>query len=107
MGAVFNRALAHGSQASDGFFVNLSWTLLRLCSPFMSAVPVSATRRPRVGAVDVSYCACASRREAMAADSGGPLVDFSQDSKLVLHHDGSFNALVQLCSNQMLVNALY
>lgn len=77
------------NQANDAFFMNLSWIMLRLCSPFMVSEQADATRTARVKAIDVSYCVCSDDNvKAMSADAGGPLVDFSRDSKLVPHSDG-------------------
>lgn len=81
---VAHRALAaHVNQASDGFFMNLSWIMLRLCIPFMSVEQVESTRKSKVTIIDLSYCACTDRRQLMSVDTGGPLADFSRDSKLV------------------------
>ena len=64
--------------------------MLRLCSPFMVAEHTDATRMARVKAIAVSYCACSGHRNTMSvsSDTGGPLVDFSGDSKLVPCSDG-------------------
>lgn len=72
-----------GTQASDGFFINLSWIMLRLSSPFMTNENVDLTRKARIETIDVSYCAVKDRTTAMSIDSGGPLIDFSSDAKLV------------------------
>lgn len=78
------------NEASDGFFVNLSWIMLRLCSPFMALEKVDSVRRTRVRAIDVSYCAVNDKSKAVSVDGGGPLIDFSGDSKLVPHSSGVF-----------------
>lgn len=66
----------HSRFCSDGFFLNLSWTLLRLCAPFMSG------RKTLLQGIDPSYCS-APKEEVKTVDSGGPLVDFSGETKLV------------------------
>ena len=76
------------NEASDGFFVNLSWIMLRLCSPFMALEKVDSVRKARVRAIDVSYCAVNDKNKAASVDGGGPLIDFSGDSKLVPHSSG-------------------
>ena len=73
----------HQAQASDGFFLNLSWVMLHLCSPFMMSEKKDSTRTTRIRTIDVSYCAIRDKNKAKSIDSGGPLVDFSEDAKLV------------------------
>ena len=85
MASRLNRVL-HATQASDGFFVNLSWIMLRLCSPFMTHES-DASRQRKVGGIDVSYCAV-GKVEATSIDEGGPLVDFSEDAKLIPKSEG-------------------
>lgn len=88
MAAVLNRVHAsHKNQASDGFFVNLSWILLRLSSPFMVSEQADSVRTTRVKAIDVSYCAY--NAQTMTTDAGAPLVDFRRDSKLVPQSEGT------------------
>lgn len=62
--------------ASDGFFLNLSWVMLHLSAPFMGG------KKGRLVTIDASYCA-AGRGEVQTLDGGGPLVDFSAETKLV------------------------
>lgn len=62
--------------ASDGFFLNLSWVMLHLSAPFMGG------KKGRLVTIDASYCA-AGRGEVQTLDGGGPLVDFSGETKLV------------------------
>lgn len=79
--------MAYHNQATDGFFVNLSWVMLRLCTPFMVSQQADAIKTARIKTIDVSYCAF-NADKVMSADTGGPLVDFSGDSKLVPHSGG-------------------
>lgn len=37
----------------------------------------------RISTIDVTYCAVKNKEMAMSVDSGGALVDFSGDSKIV------------------------
>lgn len=67
--------------ASDGFFLNLNWVLLRLCKPFMVASGGKALSR--LTSIDPTYCGGWSPEECAAGDSFGPLVNFSKESKLV------------------------
>lgn len=72
--------LASLSTASDGFFLNLSWVLLRLCLPFM--LEGGAKRSARIASIDSTYCSVG--REDRGQSSDEPLVvDFSDDAKLV------------------------
>ena len=78
--------------ASDGFFLNLNWVLLRLCKPFMVSGGEKALSR--LTSVDPSYCASWSPEDCAAGDSFGPLVNFSKEAKLVpceddQHSDGA------------------
>lgn len=78
--------------ASDGFFLNLNWVLLRLCKPFMVSGGEKALSR--LTSVDPSYCAGWSVEDCATGDSFGPLVNFSNEAKLVPcedneHSDGS------------------
>ena len=83
MASRLSRALAfHQAQASDGFFVNLCWVMLRLCSPFLISDNSDSTRTARIQAIDISYVVCDKSRAAYI-DSGGPLVPFSEEPKLV------------------------
>lgn len=83
MASRLSRAFAfHQAQASDGFFVNLSWVMLRLCSPFLISDNNDSTRTARIRTVDITYVVCDKSRAAYI-DSGGPLVSFSEDPKLV------------------------
>lgn len=67
--------------ASDGFFLNLNWVLLRLCQPFM--VAKEGRSLVKLNSVDPAYCLQWSQDECSAGDSNGPLVDFSEETKLV------------------------
>lgn len=71
----------HETDASDGFFLNLCWIMLRLCSPFMTKESDSF-KKSKVASIDVTYCCARDREMAMSIDSGGCMADFSQDSKL-------------------------
>ncbi len=63
------------STASDGFFLNLSWVLLRLCVPF-SSQGGGAKRSARIASIDPTYC-------TVAAGTESRVVDFREESKLV------------------------
>ncbi len=63
------------STASDGFFLNLSWVLLRLCAPF-SSQGGGVKRSARIASIDPTYC-------TVAGGSESAVVDFRGDSKLV------------------------
>ncbi len=83
MASRLNRALAfHQTQASDGFFLNLCWVMLRLCSPFLISDKSDSTRTARIRTIDVSYANCDKSRVKFV-DNSGPLVNFSEDAKLV------------------------
>ena len=62
--------------ASDGFFLSLSWVMLRLSSPFMGG------KKSRISTVDPSYCTV-SKELVPSVDPGGPLVDFTGEAKMV------------------------
>lgn len=87
MASRFNQLL-FSTQASDGFFMNLSWILLRLCVPFMSTESSDLRKMGRVSAIDVTYCAVQSKEMALKIDSSGAMIDFSKDSKLVSPSEG-------------------
>ena len=70
------------TQASDGFFLNLSWVMLRLCSPFLISEKNDSTRRTRIRTIDVSYTNC-DKGKVMSIDGGGPLVGYCEDARLV------------------------
>ena len=82
--------------ASDGFFMNLCWVMLQLCSPFLvrADAVTTAKKMSRVASIDPSYCACKSHEQCLSVDSGGPLVDFSEETKLVPVESG----VVYTCS---------
>ena len=61
---------------SDGFFLNLSWVVLRLAAPFCNL----GNQKLHVSAIDPVYCA-ACRETVQALNSG--LADFITESKLV------------------------
>lgn len=83
MASRFNRGLAfYRTQSSDGFFVNLSWIMLHLCSPFLINEKNDSTRSARIKTIDSSYAICDESR-ITSVDSGGPLVNFSGDARLV------------------------
>ena len=82
MGSRFNRRMGL-NQASDGFFLNLSWIMLHLCSPFMTNEWVDSKRKNRIAAIDVTYCAVQNKALAVSIDEGGALIDFSTETKLV------------------------
>lgn len=76
--------------ASDGFFLNLSWVLLHLCTPFMT---IEGGINPRLKNVDPGYCVIPTRkrrREGSDEESvdeatyRGQLIDFSQETKITL-----------------------
>ena len=66
---------------SDGFFLNLNWVLLRLCQPFI--LSHEGRSLVKLNSVDPAYCLQWSQDECSAGDSNGPLVDFSEETKLV------------------------
>lgn len=67
--------------ASDGFFLNLNWVLLRLSKPLM--VASGAKGLSRLNSINPAYCASWSKEECANGDNLGPLVDFSKETKLV------------------------
>ena len=67
--------------ATDAFFLNLCWIMLRLCSPFMTTEGRDV--KSKVSSIDVTYCSVRDIDAANSIDSGGCMVDFSQESKLV------------------------
>lgn len=67
--------------ASDGFFLNINWVLLRLCRPIM--VSKKSEGSDKLHSVDPTYCLQWSIEECSAGDSNGPLVDFSEETKLI------------------------
>ncbi len=87
MASRLNRVLGQTTQSSDGFFLNLSWIMLRLCSPFLT-LSHNDKRRGRVSNIDVTYCAALNRETAETVDSGGPLIDFSKEAKLAPSPEG-------------------
>lgn len=75
------------THASDGFFLNFCWIMLRLCLPFMTKEDVDF-KKSKVLAIDVTYCSVQDKEAAKSVDIGGSMVDFSQDSKLVSYSSG-------------------
>lgn len=69
--------------ASDGFFLNLSWVLLQLSSPFTST-SLSMEVNPRLANVDLAYCTVCSRKDL--EEDVRQLVDFSQETTLAAGH---------------------
>ena len=75
--------------ASDGFFLNLSWVLLHLCTPFMTT---EGGINPRLKNVDPGYCIIPTRKRRREGDEEsvdeetyrGQLIDFSQETKITL-----------------------
>ena len=63
--------------ASDGFFLNLCWLLLRLYHPF-----ITKARPGSLLLVDSSYCTATSEQAERGDGVIGPLADFSKDSRL-------------------------
>lgn len=82
--------LAASQTATDGFFLNLSWVMLLLSAPFTSG------KKTRLLNIDASYC-CAERDQLQTVDSGGPLVDFTHETKLVTPAEG-WHTLFLKCS---------
>ena len=78
--------------ASDGFFLNLCWVMLRLCSPFLISEKNDSTRRARIKTIDISYTKC-DKSKAMSIDSGGPLVNYSEDARLVPRSSGGCDSM--------------
>lgn len=73
--------------ASDGFFLNLSWVMLHLSSPF--AVLDEQGRNPRLKNIDPGYCGISSRKRSRDdSNSNGDksykelVVDFTQETKI-------------------------
>lgn len=81
--------------------------MLRLSSPFMTNENVDFTRKARIETIDVSYCAVKDRTTAMSIDSGGPLIDFSSDAKLVPSSEGVLCVLMQLRTCTKLLYELF
>lgn len=79
MASRLHQVMIPANQASDGFFVNLSWVLLRLCSPFMTQED-SSPRKRKVRAIDVTYCTAANTSDVGDRE---PLIDFRRETKLV------------------------
>ncbi len=70
------------STASDGFFLNLSWVLLRLCAPFSREG--GAKRTVRVASIDPTYCIVGGRTgSSVGGVTVSSVVDFKNDTKLV------------------------
>jgi len=82
--------LGMGKDASDGFFLNLSWIMLKLCLPFLSKDGVKFAKS-KASLIDVTYCCASDKETAMNLDPGGAMVDFSQDTKLVPYDSGESN----------------
>lgn len=82
----FRTGLEDAVLASDGFFLNLNWVLLRLCRPFL--LSDAGKGLAQLSSVDHTYCSSWSREQCSAGDDVGPLVDFSQETKLSPHTTG-------------------
>lgn len=69
-----------GSQtcASDGFFLNLGWVMLRLAAPFARG----DGHKSRLPSIDPLYCT-AARDQAQRAELGGTLLNFSSETQMV------------------------
>ena len=67
--------------ASDGFFLNINWVLLRLCKPLM--VVGGAKELSRLSMVDPAYCAAWSQDMCCRGDAVGPFVNFNKETKLI------------------------
>eukprot|EP00731_Ephydatia_muelleri_P020239 Em0012g1064a len=65
------------SLTSDGFFLNLSWVMLRLSEPLMG----------KALAIDPLYCV-ATTLQASEGDSVGPFVDFTKETRLANASEG-------------------
>ena len=81
MSSLLNHGNLRDINARDGFFLNLCWIMLRLCSGFMTKES-DDLRGSKVALIDVTYCCARDKEAAMSIDSGGCMVDFSQESKL-------------------------
>ena len=79
--------LGMGRDAGDGFFLNLSWIMLKLCLPFLSKDGVEFANC-KASLIDVTYCGSSDKEAAMSLDPGGAMIDFSQDAKLVTCDSG-------------------
>ena len=73
--------------ASDGFFLNLSWVLLLLSTPFAKLDTEGIN--PRLRNIDPGYCVILNRKGSTQRDDEtnvetlrGLVVDFSQETKL-------------------------
>ena len=67
--------------ASDGFFLNLCWVMLRLAAPFSGG----EGRKARLSSIDPLYCSASA---AQRPDSGGALLNLSSETRLVPSPDG-------------------
>ena len=68
---------------NDGFFLNLSWVMLRLAAPFCNL----GSQKLHVSAIDPIYCS-ANQETVQAWNSG--LADFTTESKLVSSNHGQY-----------------
>lgn len=91
-----HNAAPNMTTASDGFFLNLSWVLLHLTTPF--AVLDEKGMNPRLKNIDPGYCGISSRKRSRdESDSSEEnsyrelIVDFTQETKLALPNSGIKN----------------
>ena len=79
--------------ASDGFFLNLGWVMLRLAAPFVREGDAS---RSRLSVIDPLYCAT-TREQAQQAESGGRILSFASDTGMAPAHSGQLSLSHILC----------
>ena len=73
------QALQSFLHASDGFYLNLLWVMLKVAIPFSRGGLVQANK------VDPNYTMCAS---LPSTSCGGPVLDLSGESALVVLEGG-------------------
>lgn len=71
-----HRLLGSQTCASDGFFLNLGWVMLRLAAPFA----VVDGHKSRLPSIDPLYCTAARKQ---TQSGGGTLLNFSSEARMV------------------------
>ena len=68
--------------AGDGFFLNVSWVLLRLCSPFITP-SIGSSFNPKLMNVDPGYCTLGSTANIQQTPPHSQtFVNFSHETKM-------------------------